>query len=131
MFGMSTFWKSNEVSVADVFHLLMYARSRSIVAVDSHLFEQYEEPFQIGGGIFLVACSFVQRLGQGGARGLLTNEPDSVLPLLLDVSVAGRHHQVSKQMSPGLVCARRVIFGGDNHFHELVEKMAFLFTEEL
>ena len=52
------------------------------------------------------------------------------MPLLLDGGIAGGHHQVSKQIGPGLVRARRVIVGRDNHFHELVEKAAFLLTEE-
>jgi len=51
MFGMSTFRKGREVGVADVFHVLVYARRGSIVAVDRHLFQQYEEPFQIGLGV--------------------------------------------------------------------------------
>jgi hypothetical protein len=36
VFGMRTLWKGREVSVADVFHVLVYARRGSIVAVDSH-----------------------------------------------------------------------------------------------
>lgn len=54
MFRMSTFRKGREVGVADVFHVLVDTRRGSIVTVDRHLFQQSEEPFQIGLGILFV-----------------------------------------------------------------------------
>ena len=64
MLGMSAGWKGSKVSIADVFHLLMYACRRSVVAIDSHLFQLHEEPVQIGFGILFVGCGFAQRLIQ-------------------------------------------------------------------
>src|ERR1700689_4260440 len=65
MFGMSTFWKSAEVSVADVFHIFVYPDLGSVVTVDSHLFQHDKETFQIGLRILFVGCSCAQRLRQG------------------------------------------------------------------
>jgi hypothetical protein len=47
VFAMSAFWKGSEVSVAEVFHILVDCRRGCVIAIDRHLFEQREKLFQI------------------------------------------------------------------------------------
>src|SRR2546430_12825100 len=44
---MSAFWKGSEVSVAEVFHILVDCRRGCVIAIDRHLFEQRKTLFQI------------------------------------------------------------------------------------
>ena len=64
MFAMSAFWKGSEVSVAEVFHILVDCRRGCVIAIDRHLFEQREKLFQISLRIPFVDRGFPQGFGQ-------------------------------------------------------------------
>lgn len=61
---MSAFWKDSEVSVAEVFHILVDCRRGCVIAIDRHLFEQCEKVFQISLRIPFVDRCFPQGFSQ-------------------------------------------------------------------
>jgi len=61
---MSAFWKGSEVSVAEVFHILVDCRRGCVIAIDRHLFGQREKLFQISLRIPFVDRAFPQGFGK-------------------------------------------------------------------